>query len=250
MQNRESLQKMLVRAGLSDAEAAVYLAMLELGPATVLQIARQSGVKRTTIYPVVEALRAKGLVSVQEVGFKRRFAAEDPSRLDRILEEQKLALKSFFPELSALYSLRGGDSIIRYYTGVPAMRSVYDEMLSELRDGEDYYGFGDPERWDSFDKAYFKTFIERRLKIDLKAKMLLVPSEVGRSYKRTEKNFHEEVRLLPEGTMLDANMAITPRKIVIHPLTHPITTIVIETPALVRMQQTLFRVMWDALGDK
>ncbi len=247
MQNRESLQKMLNRSGLSAHESAVYLAMLELGPSTVLKISRQAGVKRTTIYAVIEALKAKGLVGVEERGLKQVFVAENPSRLERILEEQKNALQSFFPELEALYTLRGNDSVIRYYSGIEAMRSVYEEMLSELRDGEDYFVFGDPERWDMFDRGYFKTFIERRLKININAKMALVPSERARSYKITEKNFREEVRLLPDGTKLDINMTITPRKIVIHPLTHPITTIVIETHALVHMQQTLFKIVWGSL---
>ena len=250
MQDRESLQKMLTQAGLSNHESAVYLAMLELGPSTVLKISRQAGVKRTTIYAVIEALKTKGLVGIEERGLKQVFVAENPSRLNRILEEQKSALQSFFPELEALYAMRGNDSVLRYYHGVEAMRSVYDELLTELKDGDDYFVFGDPERWDLFDRSYFKKFIEERLKISLNAKIALVSSPAGWAYQQTERNYNEEVRLLPEGTPLDANMTITPRKIVIHSLEHPITTIVIETGVLVRMQQNLFRVIWNSLPKK
>jgi sugar-specific transcriptional regulator TrmB len=222
--------------------------MLELGPSTVLKVARQSGVKRTTIYGVIESLQAKGLVSVEEPGLKKVYTAEDPRRLERLIDEQKSTLQAFFPELQALYSVRGNNSVLRYHVGAEAMRAVYDELLSELKSGDDYYVYGDPDRWDQFDKAYFKTFIKRRLRINLNAKMALVPSPTARLYKENEKNFREEVRLLPEGTRLDANMTITPRRVVIHPLTHPITTIVMETDALVRMQQDLFRVIWASLG--
>lgn len=238
---------MLAKAGLSDHEAAVYMAMLELGPTTVLKLARQSGVKRTTIYHVIESLKAKGLVSIEERGFKQMPVAENPSRLERMLDEQKNALKSFFPELEALYSLRGNDSIIRYHTGVEGMRSAYDELLQDLRNGDDYYAIGDPDRWNHFDKDYFKSFIQKRLKIDLKSKIILVASETAQAYKKTERNYREEVRILPEGTTIDVNMAIAPRKIVIHPLTHPVTTIIIETGAVVQMQQNLFKVIWQSL---
>lgn len=247
MQNRESLQKKLAQSGLSSHEASVYMAMLELGPTTILKLSRQSGVKRTTIYHVIESLKGKGLVSMEERGFKRYPVAESPSRLERMLDEQKNALKSFFPELEALYSLRGNDSIIRYYSGVEAMRSAYDGLLQDLRNGDDYYVIGDPDRWSQFDKEYFKSFIERRLKIDLKAKVALVPSASALAYKKTERNYREEVRIFPEGTTIDANMTIVPGKIVIHPLTHPITTIVIETGAVVRMQKNLFEVIWRSL---
>lgn len=247
MQNRESLQKMLVRTGLSQHEAWVYLAMLELGPSTVLKISRQAGVKRTTVYPVIEALRMKGLVGVEERGLKQVFIAENPARLERIIDEQKNSFRMFSPELEALYTLHGNDSVIRYYHGVEAMRSVYDELLTELKNGEDYFVYGDPERWDLFDKKYFKTFIERRLEINIKAKLILVSSDTARSYKEHERNYHEEVKLLPEGTNLDANMIVTSRKIVTHPLMHPVTTIVIETDALVRMQQDIFKILWNTL---
>jgi sugar-specific transcriptional regulator TrmB len=249
MKDRELLQKMLARSGLSAHESAVYLAMLELGPSTVLKAARQSGVKRTTIYGVIESLQSKGLVSVEEPGFKKLYVAEDPLRLKRLIEEQQHTLEAFFPELEALYSVQGNDSVLRYHVGAEAMRAVYDELLGELRSRDEYFVYGDPERWDQFDKQYFKTFIKRRLRINLDAKVALVPSELARSYKENEQNFREEVRLLPEGTGLDANMVITARKVIIHPLTHPITTIVIETPALVHMHQSLFRVIWASLAS-
>lgn len=249
MQSRESLQKILTQAGLTQNESLVYLALLELGPTTVLKLARQSGVKRTTIYHVVEGLKTKGLVGIEERGFKQFLIPENPARLKTILDEQKKALQSSFPELEALYTLKGNDSVVRYYSGVQAMRSVYDELLLDLRANDDYFVFGDPKRWDIFDKTYFKTFIERRLKINLNAKVILVASETAEAYKKTERNYREEVRILPTNTTLDANMTITPRKIVIHPLTHPITTIVIETGAFVRLQHDLFKIVWQSLKE-
>ncbi|MEN9567687.1 MAG: hypothetical protein RLZZ69_2883, partial [Cyanobacteriota bacterium] len=206
MQNRESLEKMLVMAGLSGHEAQVYLAMLQLGPSPILKIARESGVNRTTIYSIIEALRAKGLVGIEEKGLKRVFVAENPTRLERSIEEQKQALRSFFPELEALYNLRGNDSIIRYYSGVEAMKSVYDEVLNELKHGDDYFVYGDPERYDLFDKEYFKGFIERRLRIGINTKLLLVASETAKRYQEHQENYREEVRLLPEGVKLELNM--------------------------------------------
>ena len=76
----------LTTLGLTDHEAAVYLAALSLGPATILKIAKAAEIKRTTVYSVIETLKLKGLVSVEVKGFKSLFVAEDPTKLETILE--------------------------------------------------------------------------------------------------------------------------------------------------------------------
>ena len=52
----ELLIKKLVNYGLSDKEARIYLALLELEAATVFEAARQSGVNRSSAYVVLESL--------------------------------------------------------------------------------------------------------------------------------------------------------------------------------------------------
>jgi len=57
------LNKELEKIGLSKKEAKVYLACLELSEATIGQISKKSGVKRTTVYDIVESLKEKSLIS-------------------------------------------------------------------------------------------------------------------------------------------------------------------------------------------
>lgn len=78
--------------GLSPYEARVLLALLRLGPANSAQLARQSGVPRTSTYQVVEELNRKGLA--------QRLAVDGPAlwtcpgrddvfaRLDAVEEER------------------------------------------------------------------------------------------------------------------------------------------------------------------
>ena len=71
--------------GLSENEAKVYLAMLELGPATVLEIAAKALMNRPTVYVQIESLKQRGLVSTQSKGKKQIFIAESPSHLESML---------------------------------------------------------------------------------------------------------------------------------------------------------------------
>jgi sugar-specific transcriptional regulator TrmB len=58
----DTLQQFLQHYGLSQKEAAVYVACLRQGDGTVLQIARQANIKRPTTYVILEDLVTRGLV--------------------------------------------------------------------------------------------------------------------------------------------------------------------------------------------
>ena len=64
----------LKQLGLLEKEAKVYLASLELGEATVLELAKKSALNRTTVYVEIEKLGQRGLVSSIEKGKKRYFS--------------------------------------------------------------------------------------------------------------------------------------------------------------------------------
>jgi sugar-specific transcriptional regulator TrmB len=60
----ENYQDKLLQLGLSEKEAAVYLALLSLGKGTVTSITRKAGINRTTGYDILNALATKGIVSI------------------------------------------------------------------------------------------------------------------------------------------------------------------------------------------
>jgi sugar-specific transcriptional regulator TrmB len=72
------LIKELRHFGLSDKEAAVYLASLNLGPASVQDLSHKSKVNRATTYVVIESLTTQGLMSTFVKDKKRYFALAAP----------------------------------------------------------------------------------------------------------------------------------------------------------------------------
>ena len=245
MLKNDQITKKLSELGLSDSEVRIYISMLSLGETTIDRISKLSGVKRTTIYPLISNLRNLGLVSVKDNGFKKLYYAENPKRLATMVERKKEDLLSVLPSLEAMYNTGGNDILIKTYEGVDAMKSIYDELLQELKHRDNYLVIGDPERWDIHAKDYFKGFIKRRLKIDLKARLLLSYSETAKEYKKFEKNFKEEVRILPNNYIIDTNVVITDKKIIIHQLENPVVTILIESKSVISLQKNLFEMLWS-----
>ncbi len=123
-------------AGLSKNEAKVYLAMLELGPATVLDISAKARVNRPTAYVEIEALTKKGLAKTQKKNGKVHFAAESPERLEFLLDKKgaeievrRKELRGILPELTAAFSLTGEKPVVRYYEGKEGLEKLQQEVL-------------------------------------------------------------------------------------------------------------------------
>ncbi|MDO8625878.1 MAG: helix-turn-helix domain-containing protein [Candidatus Magasanikbacteria bacterium] len=248
MQKRRLLS-ILTTLGLTEHESAVYLAMLAIGPATVLKIAAAAEIKRTTVYSVVEALKIKGLVVVQIKGFKQLFAAADPEQLQTILDNRRQLLANALPEFSALYNLKGGESTIKYYEGLAGIKSVYEGLIKDVRPKEDYLIISHREQWLNLDKEFFLDFTKRRAKLPIKIRLLVQDSALAREHKRLEQTFNKKIKLLPPGTSLNTNLVIIPKRVVIHQLETPIMAIVIENPSVVRLHRELFEIMWRSLPE-
>lgn len=240
--------KTLKEIGLSDHESAVYFAMISLGAAPVLKIARASGVKRTTIYSVIDSLKEKGLVRVEIKGFKTLFVAESPEKLVNILEQRKNQLTNHLKVLMDIYNKGGDETLIKIYEGLGATESIYEGLLKDIKRGEDYMIIAGMEKAYSMDKAFYDRLRERRAKLPIRVRILVADPESEESKKviKFQKNFNMEARALPPETKLTTNMVITPQRILIHQLENPIMAIMIENKSTIKMHQELFEVMWKA----
>lgn len=238
--------------GLSEHESDVYFAMISLGPTSVLKISRASGVKRTTIYTVIDALKEKGLVRVEFRGFKSLFAAESPEKLEIILEQRKSKLKTHLRDFMDIYNKGGGETLIRIYEGMEGIRSVYNSLLTDIKPKEDYMIIAGMQKAYALDKAFYDDLRDRRSKLPIRVRILVADPENEESKKvlQFQKNFNMEARALPPETKLTTNMVITPQRILIHQLEMPIMAIVIENKSTIKMHQELFEVMWKTTKDQ
>ena len=250
MKNDHNLE-VLTGLGLSDKEAEVYLAALSLGPASVLKIAKTAEVKRTTVYSVLESLKSKGMMSVEVKGFKVLYRAEDPNKLEGVLEARREKLKQALPDLSALFNLKGGESYIKYYEGKEAVKSIYLDLLKEIRPREDYCIISNVDEWWKLDKDFLLKFTLERGEMarthNINIRVLLQNTPVAKEYKQNEKNYNTAVKILPAETKLSTNLVIIPKKIVIHQLTPPIMAIVIENKSVIQMHRELFEIIWRSV---
>ena len=119
----------LEQLGLTGKRADIYLAALELGSSTVLEIAKKAALKRTTCYDVLLDLQEKGYIFETIKGKKRLFLAEDPEKIQKMLQAKESLFSEILPQLKSIYNIKGTKPKIRFYEGKVGLREVYADTL-------------------------------------------------------------------------------------------------------------------------
>ena len=162
-----SLTRELQNIGLSDKEAKVYLAALELGQASVQNIANKAKVNRATCYSVLESLINKGLCSTYDQDKKIFFIATGPDHLDSLfelkkkdIEEKQKSFKNLLPELRMVHNKDEDKPVIRFFEGKAGMLNCAAEWIN-----------GKGEKGEPVRLIYNKDLLENLLTADENKKM-------------------------------------------------------------------------------
>lgn len=124
----KKIPQLLKDFGMSEKESQVYIALLEMGEANIAQIAKQSGVKRSTVYLALNSLKETGLVSSLKKS-KTIFCAEDPRKMLDELDRKKELLETTMPELLASFALFDRKPGVKYFEGISGIKEIYYDFL-------------------------------------------------------------------------------------------------------------------------
>ncbi len=130
------LIKQLEQLGLTDKEAKVYKALLELGEATAQDLAIKSGVNRATTYVALESLMKKGLATSLAKKKKTYFIVETPLQILDLLYKQKEDIESrigrakkLMPELENLAQMTSERTMVKFYQGKEGVGLIQKDII-------------------------------------------------------------------------------------------------------------------------
>lgn len=246
----------LKKIGLSDNEAKVYLALLELGSATAQQISEKAGVKRPTTYFEIEALMKMGVVTTfEKVGkkdgpTKTLFRAEDPEYLKNIIEREKKlavererALGDVLPELGKLFLAAGERPRVRFFEGIEGLKTMQDEFLkTKDREIEAIASLDDvlkvfPKHPDDYSP--------RRVQRGIKAKLIYTSSNGAFLKKYDEAMLRESRYLPPDKFPFSCDVTIYDSSIALSALRERPFGIILESKEIADSLRSLFYLAWE-----
>lgn len=240
--------KALESIGLTNAEAKVYLALLELGASSTGPLVRHSRTADSKIYEVLDKLMAKGLASAYVEDNVKRYRAAPPKMImdylqekKRRVEEEETAVAKLLPRLELMTHSQAKEKEVSIFSGPKGVRTAFAGIVDALDKGEEVRIMGVYEYQPAFLRAV-ERFHTLRSDKGVKARVLI--SSSAPSTARLLKSFRlVEIRSLPESMFTPAIFIIYKGRVIIH-LGDEFTMFLIKSESANRAFGAYFEMIW------
>lgn len=244
-----NIENTLQAIGFSRKKAKIYLAILELGEASVIDIAKKAGLKRTTVYNILPELIADGLVKKSIKNKKRFFFIEDPSLIKTSLEEKMGVIEKSLPELKAMQNIIPSKPKITFYEGLGGAKDLYRDTLNSLPAGGTLLSYtGLTNYYEVIPKDCSEWYIKERVKRKIRVKVIALKSKIADEWQKNAAKELREIKIVSNPDFkFDGDTEIYGNKIALISYKENFMGVIIESKEISQMQKTAFQLMWDSL---
>ena len=235
----------LTSLDLSSRQAKVYLALLQRGSASAIELAKSTGFKHPTVYDVLDSLKERNLISECYTGSKRRFTAENPEVFKEQEARRMSSLEAILPSLLDLYQSGPRRPVIRVYQGRDEIRKADEELLNVK--SKEYFYFGSmQEVFNPNDEKYLRDYYRRRIERGIWSNSIRnKPSEATADYSRPGDHNLRRVRYLPQQISEKvAELFLYDDKIAVHSTMMENYAVIIESRELFILLKTIWDCLW------
>ncbi|MBT3419534.1 MAG: hypothetical protein HN726_03360 [Candidatus Magasanikbacteria bacterium] len=241
--------ELLKNLGFSDKSAAIYMALLKLGPSSVRTLATYCELNRGTTYDALKWLQEQKVVSFYHKDTKQHFVAVNPEALHTIVLQKEQALQRFdkeltrcIPELQALYHSGGEQPIARYYSHEEIPR-ILEDVLMTCEQLEDYtYRMYSVSGIREYLYDGFPTFSDVRISKNIRVKVIAI-GKGGELRGLDERKWFDATYETPTSILMyggkTAYISLNAKK-------EPVG-VVIENKGVYETQKVIFDRLWQTL---
>ncbi len=240
-----SIVQVLVQIGLQETETKFYLAALELGQASVRDIAAKAGISRTNAYDVYARLLEDGLVT-QVGGTANKtmlVAAEPPDQLTELLDIRRRKLNVLLPELRSIHNRASGKPRVRFYQGLEGIKLVLDDTLA----ARDKKLLGILSMRDLFEvpgRTWMDDLVRRRIEAGIFLRVIRSPvKDIENVWAQSAADLRE-VRFASPDFVFVMTSYVYDNKVSIISSQREHFAMTIESEEFAMMQRNLFEVLW------
>ena len=207
IQQQTMIDSFFSHFGLTKNEKDIYLLLLESGNSIASLISKRLAIKRVTVYPALETLKKKGLVSSIQKNKVTYFGAAPPEEIVRLCEEKTTRLKKveeearkILPRLQQVenkkekpvFEVKGR---IKYYQGLEAVKKLIDETLEE---GEkEQLCFGLNQYHVNHLRDEWRKYTKKRTAVGMNVRSIQPDLKAAKEYKKRDKDELRVTQLVP-----------------------------------------------------
>lgn len=248
------INNVLQQLNFSDKEIVVYLDLQKIGQATPTQLARRTGVNRTSVYDIVQILLQRGIISQYKKHGRIYVVALDPSHLVTHLrseskkQEQRLVdqikqVEAILPNLLSLHLVQTNKPTVTFFEGEHGMREAYEETLKSQ---EFIRAFANVQTMHEGLPSFFPEYYQRRAKKKIFIRAILPKNDLSLERATHDQQELRETRFLPEDQTFTPEINLFDDKMLVASWIEKMA-ILITSKELVDLQKMLFDFTWNQL---
>lgn len=231
----------LKNIGLTEKEARVYLACLELGWESATRIARIARLNRVTTYDILEKLAKKSLVNIVIRKNTKYFSALEPDLLLAETQRHTSQLKLILPALKRL-TTGAKHPQVQFYEGVEGIKAIYADTLTSKTE---ILNYANSQAIRTFWPEYDEEYVAKRVKKKIYLRGIAPLDEHGLRVQAEDTKMHREIRLVPKETCNFTNeINIYDNKVAIASFTDELIGMIIESSEIANTQRAIFHMAW------
>ena len=237
--------KNLQEQGLSEKEAKVYVACLELGDTTAGDVSFKSKLPRTLVYDLLSKLIEKGLIAYVIKNNIKYFKASEPQQFIKTLKEKQKGIEEILPQLTLLQkskSVRGPQ--VEVYEGKEGMKAVMNDILKSKV--TEFFAYGSSRSSWEVIPTFMHHWHNERIKQKIMMNVLYNNTKATKEKikKAKESLQYVKYKLMPIELESPTAFVIYGDKVVLQSWTKEPFAVMIENKEMAKNHKKYFEALW------
>lgn len=235
-----AMKEELRKYGLSEKEIDIYLSSLKAGEATANRLSELSGIRRSTVYEVIESLKKKGLIKSFSKEKKFYFIAAKPNTFIDILQEKERIIQNILPQLQEIEESVAEKPKTEVFEGITGVKNAANDMLNY----PEILVYGASNIGDQVLGSYTANFAKKRVEKKIMMRAII---EKKLPKHMMEKDVARYTKIKTQSFLKNHNSVyfIYGSKVLIITLGEELMAVLVTSPSLVESQKKIFEFLWS-----
>lgn len=238
---------------ISIKEKKVLSALYDLGQASASRLAKETLINRTSLYPILDKLMEKGLVSKAQTDYSTVFAPIPVTDFKKWIERKEAEIKKSAEDLSKWVELKQNKKVetlatdFKYLEGFEGVKNLYADTWRNNK-GKVIYAVTDAQAAiETMGEFFAKEYWADRVNHGVRVKIIMEDSAYGRREKARAKELLREVKLIKDFEGLGIELNIYDNKVLIVAYDKKLPSgVLIKNPKIAASIKNLFDYIWKA----
>ena len=174
MITKEQLEKI----GLPDSQGKIYLSLLQKGPQFLQEISKNTGIKRTSLYLVIDQMTEKDLIAMEISRKRKKYYIKNPKILLSRIKDQYYLLDALMPQLESAFEQKSAGNKIRFYDTATGLKETLKEITTLNSEKDELLTIeGDIRSAFHLGYDFWKDLLAEKKRLGIKSRTILPSNE-------------------------------------------------------------------------